>query len=195
MRFKTLTAVILMSVFAVSGILSAASKFYVPDAVFDQYRKKYGEQAETRLSALLELMDGLTDASDDKKAIEVNKFFNQVQYQTDIKTWGQSDYWASRLEFLGVGMGDCEDYAVSKFLTLIQLGVPQEKLFLTYVKRGDRIPHGCNLLQRAEHRALCSGQLRKGHIARNKTNRPCSGLQLHGKRPLPSETAGSWKKG
>uniref|UniRef100_UPI0039E2B191 transglutaminase-like cysteine peptidase n=1 Tax=Seleniivibrio woodruffii TaxID=1078050 RepID=UPI0039E2B191 len=136
MRFKTLTAVILMSVFAVSGILSAASKFYVPDAVFDQYRKKYGEQAETRLSALLELMDGLTDASDDKKAIEVNKFFNQVQYQTDIKTWGQSDYWASRLEFLGVGMGDCEDYAVSKFLTLIQLGVPQEKLFLTYVKRG-----------------------------------------------------------
>jgi len=136
MRFKTLTAVILMSVFAVSGILSAASKFYVPDAVFDHFRKKYGEQAETRLNALLELMDGLADASDDKKAIEVNKFFNQVQYQTDIKTWGQSDYWASRLEFLGVGMGDCEDYAVSKFLTLIQLGVPQEKLFLTYVKRG-----------------------------------------------------------
>ncbi len=57
-------------------------------------------------------------------------------YKSDQKTWGgKSDYWASRLEFLGgVGQGDCEDYAVAKFLTLIQLGVPEKKLFLTYVK-------------------------------------------------------------
>jgi predicted transglutaminase-like cysteine proteinase len=136
MRTATLTAVLLVLVLVVFGTIAAASKFYVPENVYAPYVKKYGTQAETRLNALLELMDGLSDAADDKKVIEVNKFFNQVQYQTDMKTWGQSDYWASRLEFLGVGAGDCEDYAVSKFLTLIQLGVAQEKLFLTYVKRG-----------------------------------------------------------
>ncbi|WP_303852550.1 transglutaminase-like cysteine peptidase [Seleniivibrio woodruffii] len=118
------------------GSIAAASKFHVPENVYSQYVKKYGQQAETRLDSLLALMDGLSEATDDKKVIEVNRFFNQVQYQTDMKTWGQSDYWASRLEFLGIGAGDCEDYAVSKFLTLIQLGIPQEKLFLTYVKRG-----------------------------------------------------------
>jgi len=136
MRLTALTCAIPLIVFMISGSIVAASKFYVPDNVYSQYVKRYGPQAEIRLNALIDLMDGLTEASDDKKVIEVNKFFNQVQYQTDMKTWGQSDYWASRLEFLGIGAGDCEDYAVSKFLTLIQVGVPQEKLFLTYVKRG-----------------------------------------------------------
>lgn len=136
MRLTALTCAIPLIALLIFGSISAASRFYVPENVYSQYVKRYGSQAETRLNALLELMDGLTDAADDKKVIEVNRFFNQVQYQTDMKTWGQSDYWASRLEFLGVGAGDCEDYAVSKFLTLIQLGVPQEKLFLTYVKRG-----------------------------------------------------------
>jgi len=120
---------------AVSGLIAGTS-FYVPDAQIKQYGSKYGDQAVTRLEGLMNLMDSLLAANDDKKVIEINKFFNQVQYASDEKVWGKSDYWASRLEFLGVGMGDCEDYAVSKFLTLIQVGVPQEKLFLTYVKRG-----------------------------------------------------------
>ncbi len=136
MRLATLTCTIPLIAILIFGSIAAASKFHVPENVYSQYVKKYGQQAETRLDSLLALMDGLSEATDDKKVIEVNRFFNQVQYQTDMKTWGQSDYWASRLEFLGIGAGDCEDYAVSKFLTLIQLGIPQEKLFLTYVKRG-----------------------------------------------------------
>lgn len=92
MRTATLTAVLLVLVLMVFGTIAAASKFYVPENVYAPFAKKYGTQAETRLNALLELMDGLSDAADDKKVIEVNKFFNQVQYQTDMKTWGQSDY-------------------------------------------------------------------------------------------------------
>lgn len=46
----------------------------------------------------------------------------------------KKDYWASRLEFLGKGQGDCEDFAVAKYLTMMQLGIPEKKLFLTYVK-------------------------------------------------------------
>lgn len=130
---KGLTAFLL--IFILSG-LNAGTLFYVPDDQNKHYAAKYGDQAVTRLNALLDLMETLVSAGDDKKVIEVNKFFNQVQYASDAKVWGKSDYWASRLEFLGVGMGDCEDYAVSKFLTLIQVGIPQEKLFLTYVKRG-----------------------------------------------------------
>ena len=53
---------------------------------------------------------------------------------SDEKLWGQSDYWASRMESIGQNAGDCEDYVIAKFFTLIDLGIPQEKLYFTYVK-------------------------------------------------------------
>lgn len=108
--------------------------FYVPEDTLGSYSKLYGAQADKRLSALLELMNRIHSADETTKILEVNNFFNRLEYRSDMQVWGRSDYWASRLEFLGKGMGDCEDYAVAKFLTLIQLGVPSEKLFLTYVK-------------------------------------------------------------
>ncbi len=137
-KFTAAVIIVIISAALTNYFVGAALRFYVPDAEYTAYEKKYGKYAVIRLNALLDKMNKLVDenASDDTKVIEINSFFNQVQYQSDIKTWGKTDYWASRLEFLGVGLGDCEDYAVSKFLTLIQIGVPQEKLFLTYVKRG-----------------------------------------------------------
>jgi predicted transglutaminase-like cysteine proteinase len=76
----------------------------------------------------------MATAPEEKQIFEVNRFYNQVEYRSDLKIWGQKDYWASRLEFIGKGQGDCEDFAVAKFLTMIQIGVPEDKLFLTYVK-------------------------------------------------------------
>ncbi|MBU1169545.1 MAG: transglutaminase-like cysteine peptidase [Proteobacteria bacterium] len=109
-------------------------KFYIPAKRMEHYRADYGDQAVKRLNSLLMLMDRLSTAPEDQIVSEVNRFFNQVEYQSDIKTWGKKDYWASRLEFLGRGQGDCEDFAVAKFLTMMQLGVPEKKIFLTYVK-------------------------------------------------------------
>jgi predicted transglutaminase-like cysteine proteinase len=120
-------------IFYVAAAVSSDT-FYVPDDAVNAFKTRYGGQAEKRLTALIELMNELVSADETTKITEVNKFFNRVEYRSDAQVWGKSDYWASRLEFLGKGMGDCEDYAVAKFLTLIQLGVPQEKLFLTYVK-------------------------------------------------------------
>jgi predicted transglutaminase-like cysteine proteinase len=79
-------------------------------------------------------MKKLEGQSEIKKIVEVNKFFNRVRYQTDIKNWGEKDYWATRMEFLGRDKGDCEDYVIAKYFTLKQLGVDTKKLYLTYVK-------------------------------------------------------------
>ena len=38
------------------------------------------------------------------------------------------------MESLQRGAGDCEDYAIAKYFTLRQLGVPVDKLRITYVK-------------------------------------------------------------
>lgn len=110
------------------------TRFFVPGKLLNSYKKNYGEQAARRLDSLLAMMDKQRGLPEDQIVINVNNFFNQLEYRSDIKTWNKSDYWASRLEFLGKGQGDCEDFAVAKFLTMIQLGVPSEKIFLTYVR-------------------------------------------------------------
>lgn len=129
MRFALVLLV--MAQFAVAGDKRV---FYVDEKRAETYKKEYGEQAERRLNSLLNMMDSLVSSDEDQIVVEVNRFFNQIEYQTDLKTWGQKDYWASRLEFLGKGQGDCEDFAVAKYLTMMQLGVPEKKIFLTYVK-------------------------------------------------------------
>ena len=53
----------------------------------------------------------------------VNNFFaRNLRYQTDIQLWKQNDYWATPLETLGRGFGDCEDYAIAKYISLRALG-------------------------------------------------------------------------
>ena len=64
----------------------------------------------------------------------VNTFFNRrIRYTEDIDLWGQEDYWATPMETMGVAAGDCEDYTIAKYITLKQLGVPNEQLRLIYV--------------------------------------------------------------
>ncbi len=125
---------ILLATLVVAVSAQTTTRFFVPEKLVNSFEKKYSQQAVRRLNGLLVMMEKQTGLPEDQIVINVNSFFNQLEYRSDIKTWNKSDYWASRLEFLGKGQGDCEDYAVSKFLTMIQLGVPDKKLFLTYVR-------------------------------------------------------------
>ncbi|MBI4206399.1 MAG: transglutaminase-like cysteine peptidase [Betaproteobacteria bacterium] len=52
----------------------------------------------------------------------------------DIIHWGKEDYWATPIEFLSTNAGDCEDFSIAKYFTLRALGVPDDRLRLTYVK-------------------------------------------------------------
>ncbi len=61
----------------------------------------------------------------------VNLYLNQLLPQYDNVIQNQEDYWASPKEFLNIGYGDCEDYAIIKYFTLIKLGFDEKKLFLT----------------------------------------------------------------
>jgi predicted transglutaminase-like cysteine proteinase len=66
---------------------------------------------------------------------EVNRFFNRsIRFTDDIRLWQQNDYWATPVEMLVKGAGDCEDYSIAKYFTLRRLGIPSEKLRITYVK-------------------------------------------------------------
>ena len=64
---------------------------------------------------------------------KVNDFFNKVDYSTDEDTYDLKDYWATPFEFLARDEGDCEDYAIAKYLLLKHLGINSNKMYLTYV--------------------------------------------------------------
>ena len=65
----------------------------------------------------------------------VNEFFNRrIRFDEDTQIWGQSDYWATPLETLAKGAGDCEDFAIAKYFSLLALGIPAEQMRLIYVK-------------------------------------------------------------
>ncbi|KGK41291.1 transglutaminase [Nitrincola sp. A-D6] len=64
----------------------------------------------------------------------VNQFVHQyVRYRTDQRLYGVEDYWASPLETLGKGLGDCEDYAILQYVSLRQAGISDDRLRLIYV--------------------------------------------------------------
>jgi predicted transglutaminase-like cysteine proteinase len=64
---------------------------------------------------------------------KVNDFFNKVSYTTDKDNYGVTDYWATPFEFLARDEGDCEDYAIAKYFLLKHLGIPSNKMYITYV--------------------------------------------------------------
>jgi|JI9StandDraft_1071089.scaffolds.fasta_scaffold150861_2 predicted transglutaminase-like cysteine proteinase len=57
----------------------------------------------------------------------VHKALNSSRYILDIDNWGKEDYWEIPFEFLKKS-GDCEDYAISKYMALKELGVPVEDM-------------------------------------------------------------------
>ena len=67
-----------------------------------------------------------------------NDVFNHVPYVSDLENWHVEDYWATPLETLGSVGGDCEDYAIAKYLTLKELGIPKERMRITYVRALER---------------------------------------------------------
>jgi predicted transglutaminase-like cysteine proteinase len=97
--------------------------------------QKYGPTGVANARALQQLMLGLAGRDDAARLKAVNDFYNQrLAYMEDIDNWGVQDYWASPLESLGKGAGDCEDYAIGKYFTLTSLGVPHARLRMVYVR-------------------------------------------------------------
>lgn len=102
--------------------------------ILKKAREQCGDDAPNRLVAWEELIRQETNKAEMDKLNKVNSFFNKLSYAEDIDLWGLKDHWATPIEFLCRGAGDCEDYAIAKYFTLKALGVLEEKLKITYVK-------------------------------------------------------------
>lgn len=103
--------------------------------MFQLAESRYGAEAVKTLHAWQSLIQssGNTKTLDNLKA--VNQFFNQrIQFNDDQRIWNQLDYWATPLETMGRRQGDCEDFSIAKYVSLLLAGVPVEQLRMVYVK-------------------------------------------------------------
>lgn len=97
--------------------------------------QRYGDAGAAAVMAWRGLLTSSSSQPEVSKLRQVNDFFNRrTRFAEDSEIWGMPDYWATPLETLGRGAGDCEDFAIAKYVTLTLLGVPSGKLRLTYVK-------------------------------------------------------------
>jgi predicted transglutaminase-like cysteine proteinase len=94
-----------------------------------------GPLATSGVRALQPLLAAAVGQDDLQRLSTLNEFFNRrIVFTPDSEAWGQMDYWASPLETLGKGRGDCEDYVIAKYFSLLAAGVPAAKLRLVYVR-------------------------------------------------------------
>lgn len=90
------------------------------------------KQRSATMDNLLIAMQGKPDRG---KLELVNEFYNnRIQYATDIETWGAKEYWATPDELLERNAGDCEDFALAKYLTLKESGMSDDALKVVYCK-------------------------------------------------------------
>ncbi|MBV9261789.1 MAG: transglutaminase-like cysteine peptidase [Pseudolabrys sp.] len=98
---------------AASGCPAAAAKFI---AVVDAGRKLQGR---ARIG-------------------EINRAVNlAIRPASDLAQYGVIELWASPLTTFASGAGDCEDYAIAKYVALREAGVPERDLRLLVVRLGN----------------------------------------------------------
>jgi len=96
---------------------------------------RYGPNTARTVAEWRSTIDAARPLTDRQKVERVNQFVNsQVRWVEDIDNWSQSDYWATPLETLARQAGDCEDFSILKYVTLLLAGIDVNKLRITYVK-------------------------------------------------------------
>jgi len=117
--------------------LPLIAELNITEQLLVKIEAKYNKYARKRVESWNELISNPENKNltDIEKLELVNSFFNSnILFLNDIDLWEREDYWATPLEALSIGAGDCEDYSIAKYFTLKKLGVDENKLRITYVK-------------------------------------------------------------
>lgn len=105
--------------------------------------RKMSPNASSGVQALQPVLTQAQSLDESGQLQAINQFFNRrILFRDDTEAWGQIDHWASPLETLDKGQGDCEDYAIAKYFSLLAVGMPTSKLRLVYVRAQIGGPQG-----------------------------------------------------
>jgi predicted transglutaminase-like cysteine proteinase len=124
-----------VSLLLVAVAALAAQPVILTRAEISKEARQTGSTGKKRLAAWRAMLsDPRYKAIPERTRLKlVNDFMNKTPFVDDIVHWKKQDYWATPAEFLETNGGDCEDFAIAKYFTLRALGIPDEKLGITYV--------------------------------------------------------------
>ncbi len=112
----------------------------------DRYAREKGK-TRAEFKTWVSFLDGVKGETDIRKLNKVNNFHNKTRYIMDPVNWGKKDYWATPKEFFSRN-GDCEDYAISKYISLRAIGWPKDKLRILVVKDMNlQFPHAILMVE------------------------------------------------
>jgi predicted transglutaminase-like cysteine proteinase len=98
-------------------------------------QQRYGGKGDAVVKDWANVLNVFRSGNEQQKLRDINEYFNRkLRFVDDQVNWSQNDYWATPVEALLKGAGDCEDYSIAKYFSLKFLGVPVSKLRITYVK-------------------------------------------------------------
>ncbi len=130
----------------------------------------------------LEIVEQLRNHDRSTQIDTVNSFINREDYAVDSKTWGVADYWATPSQFLAKD-GDCEDFAIAKYLTLKWLGMDASNMRIVVLQDRRR---------RIEHAVLAVYEENNIVILDNLINRPVPASAIHHYKPIFSINEDAW---
>lgn len=114
-----------------------------PAALQQRLAARFGAARVPLLNEWLAAVESAVPLKEDAKLKRINDFVNRtIVFENDIDIWQQTDYWATPLETIGQGRGDCEDFSIIKYVSLRMAGVPSSKLRLVYAKARLDSPSG-----------------------------------------------------
>ncbi len=125
---------------ATAAVALATLAFFGPSHAWDADRMVraaalHGPRAQAATRELQQLLAVVSDGEVSIRLEAVNGHFNRrIVFAEDAVVWQQADFWASPIETLAKGEGDCEDYAIAKYFSLVAAGVPVASLRLVYVR-------------------------------------------------------------
>lgn len=117
---------------AVTSPIAQQKTVFTPQ-VYARIDSVYGSEAKEDVAKWRQLVAELQSDDLDEKLYQINRFFNRFDFVDDLVHWQQKDYWATPIEFISTGAGDCEDYTIAKYFSLLELGIPEQQLRLMYV--------------------------------------------------------------
>jgi predicted transglutaminase-like cysteine proteinase len=95
-------------------------------ALCDGDRERCASEAALKF---LDIVDSGRQREGRARLGEINRAINlAIRPMEDIAQWGQADVWSSPLVTFYHGAGDCEDYAIAKYVALRMAGIAAEDL-------------------------------------------------------------------
>lgn len=106
-------------------------------AVLDHCRES-AESCPSYAAQFLRLVNAVKSKSGRAQLDEANRGVNAViRYVSDFAQFGEADRWSAPLASFATAKGDCEDYAIAKYVALQEAGFPRDELRLVLAR--DRV--------------------------------------------------------